>query len=140
MGRGLALVLMLMPVVAFADDTAARRANALGLYLNSYGSLAGLTATECKELRKRAPKPIEALLEDERSFLSESEYRDVKAYVTSDEYKSGIGDIVSTLKGGVAAAMKDGTDHGAACGLVVGAAAAQVKQQKDVWDAVKHRR
>jgi len=124
----------------FAEDVDIQRAKALGAYIDSHVGLSGFLVTECKTLKKEPLKTPQAVLDEERPFLSDAEYEEAKADLESNEYKEQMAVMVETLKSAVAAGVKAGTSHTRACGMVVGAIEAQMKQQKGVWDAMKRGR
>jgi len=130
----------LMSTGPFADDAGVQRAKALGAYIDSYTGTAGLLATECKALAKEPLKTPQTLLDEERPFLCDLEYQEFKADLESNEYKEQMAVMVETLRSGVAAGVKGGTGHRRSCSIVVGAMEAQVKQQKDAWNALKRAR
>jgi len=85
-------------------------------------------------------KTPQALLNEERPFLSDAEYEEVKADLESNEYKEQMAIMAETLRSAVAAGEKAGTAHARSCGRVVGAIERQMKRQKDAWDAIKRER
>jgi hypothetical protein len=133
----------LMSTVSTADEEASvQRAKALGAYIDSYTGTAGLLATECQDLNEELLKTPHMLLDEERPFLSDSEYQEFKADLESEEYKQQIGVVmVGTLKSAVVAGMKAGSSHRSACRSVVDAMMDhQIKPQKAAWDAMKRGR
>lgn len=133
----------LIPTVSVADEeVSVRRAKALGAYIDSYTGTAGLLATECQDLKEHLPKTPHMLLDEERQFLSDSEYQEFKADLESNEYKEQIGAaMVGTLRSAVVASMKAGSSHRSACRSVVDAMMDhQIEPQKAAWDAVKRER
>ena len=122
----------LMSAGAFAEDVSAQRAKALGAYIDSYTGIAGLLATECKALKKEPLGTSQTALDEERPFLSDSEYQELKADIESNEYKEQMAIMAETLKSAVVA--------GGSCRSVVNAMTDQMKQQKAAWDAIKRER
>ena len=130
----------LMSTGAFAEDLDLQRAKALGAYIDSYAGEAGLLATECQALKKGPLKASLALLDEERPFLSDSEYQEFKGDLEGSEHQKQMTRMDETLKSGIAAATKAGASHEKACSMVVGAMEDQIKQQKGAWDAIKRKR
>ena len=133
----------LMSTASVADEEASvQRTKALGAYIDSYTGTARLLATECQDLKEQLLKTPLMLLDEERPYLSDSEYQEVKADLESSEYKEQIGVVmVGTLKDAVVAATKAGSSHRSACRSVVdGMTDHQIKPQKAAWDTMKRAR